>query len=92
MGIIDAFCLRSQPPPPKLDIPANFGDCMEGRIRFMTAIYIRNFACPLPKPGLGIFPTDEPERVKTAMNSKGGPTTLMEELAPRVALPLARPM
>ena len=38
MGVIDAFVCAHNHHYRKIDNPGNFGDCMKGRIRFMTAI------------------------------------------------------
>ena len=38
MGVIDAFVNAHNHHHRNVDNPRNFGDCMEGRIRFMTAI------------------------------------------------------
>ena len=80
------------------DNPGNFGDCMQGRIRFMIAItptcahayqtVTRNFAHLQPMPDIRIFPTLEPQRVKKAMISKDGPFTRMEEPALLMVRPL----
>ena len=38
MGVIDAFVYAHNHRRRNVDNPGNFGDCMEGRVRFMTAI------------------------------------------------------
>ena len=38
MGFLDAFVFAHRQHRQILENPVNFGDCMEGRIRFMTAI------------------------------------------------------
>ena len=38
MGVIDAFVYVHDHHRRTVDDPGNFGDCMKGRIRFMTAI------------------------------------------------------
>ena len=38
MGVIDAFVYGHSQLKRKIENPGNYGDCMRGRIRFMTAI------------------------------------------------------
>ena len=51
MGVIDAFVYAHNYHRRNLDNPANIGDCMEGRIRLMTAVtptYAHAYSVPLP--------------------------------------------
>ena len=80
-----------------VDNPGNFGDCIEGKIRFMTAIaptyahasrdvtkcfLIRNFSYLLPKPDIRILTTLDPQRAKKAIIFMLGQFIHMEGLAP----------
>ena len=93
MGFLDAFVYAHHQHRRSIENPGNFGDCMKGRIRFMTAItsvyaHAYQVTCltrhtpAVPRLNFRVpKPNVRTQRAKEAMTSKDGPSILTGVLA-----------